>query len=71
MEVTGIEPVTSHMRSKRSTTEIYPLCLNYRRWIFFSKLDNYHHPSSLVDGALETKFNLQKRFTITENAYYY
>ena len=29
--LTGIEPVTSHMRSKRSTTELYTLCLKYRR----------------------------------------
>ena len=31
LELTGIEPVTSHMRRKRSTTELYTLCLKYRR----------------------------------------
>ena len=34
VEVTGIEPVTSHMRSKRSTTELYPSVKTQKMNIF-------------------------------------
>ena len=51
--------------------EAIPPVSKIQKMNIFFQLHNYHHILSLVDGALETKFNLQKRFTITENAYYY
>ena len=49
MEMTGIEPVTSHMRSERSTTELHPHEQPRRIIQFWSKLNSVS--TSEVDCA--------------------
>ena len=67
MEVTGFEPVASHMRSERSTTELYiyiPPDTHARvdYWISYMFKDSLLIVHNIMAGATQTETSLLKQY---------